>query len=126
MASNNLIYKDEVYQIVAAALEVHKVLGHGFLEAVYQEALALEFTERRIPFDSERLLDIEYKGRRLQKEYRADFLCYDKIIVELKALDFLSSKEEAQVLNYLKASNMKVGVLLNFGGRSLEWKRFVH
>jgi GxxExxY protein len=126
MASNNLIYKDEVYQIVAAALEVHKVLGHGFLEAVYQEALALEFTERRIPFDSERLLDIEYKGRRLQKEYRADFLCYDKIIVELKALDFLSSKEEAQVLNYLKASSIKVGVLLNFGGPSLEWKRFVH
>ena len=120
-----LIYKDEVYQIVGAAMDVHKELGCGFLEAVYQEAFEIELKGRNIPFESQKKLAILYKGRRLEKEYFADVVCYDKIIVELKALDRLSSKEESQILNYLKASGLKVGVLINFGAPSLEWKRFV-
>lgn len=120
-----LIYKDEVYEIIGAAMEVHKELGCGFLEAVYQEALEIELKDRKIPFESQKQLEIVYKGKQLEKEYFADVVCYGKIIVELKALDRLTSKEESQVLNYLKASGLKVGVLINFGGASLEWKRFV-
>ena len=120
-----LIYKDEVYEIVGAAMEVHKELGCGFLEAVYQEGFLIELKARKMPFESQKQLAIYYKGKRLEKEYCADVVCYDKIIVELKALDRLTSKEESQILNYLKASGLKVGVLINFGAASLEWKRFV-
>ncbi|MFH1931669.1 MAG: GxxExxY protein [Pseudomonadota bacterium] len=121
-----LIYKDEVYEIIGAAMEVHKELGNGFLEAVYQEGFLIELKERQMPFESQKQLAIYYKGKRLDKEYYADVVCYGKIIVELKALDRLTSKEESQILNYLKASGLKVGVLINFGAASLEWKRFVH
>ena len=121
-----LIYKDEVYEIVGAAMEVHKELGCGFLEAVYQEGFLIELKGRKMPFESQKQLPIYYKGKRLEKEYFADVVCYGKIIVELKALDRLTSKEESQILNYLKASGLKVGVLINFGATSLEWKRFVH
>ena len=120
-----LTYKDEVYEIVGAAMEVHKELGCGFLEAVYQEGFEMELRARKVPFESQKRLEIFYKGKRLEKEYFADIVCYDKIIVELKALDKLTSKEESQILNYLKASGLKVGVLINFGAASLEWKRFV-
>ncbi len=120
-----LVYKEEVYEIVGAAMDVHKELGCGFLEAVYQEAFEIELKGRNIPFESQKKLAIYYKGKLLEKEYYADVVCYDKIIVELKALDRLTSKEESQVLNYLKASGLKVGVLINFGAASLEWKRFV-
>ena len=120
-----LIYKDEVYGIVGAAMEVHKELGCGFLEAVYQEAFQLELQSRHIPFVFQKQLAIFYKGRQLTKEYYADVVCYENIIVELKALDQLSTNATAQILNYLKASRLKVGVLINFGGSSLEWKRFV-
>ncbi len=120
-----LIYKDEVYEIVGAAIEVHKELGSGFLEAVYQEAFEIELKARKIPFESQKKLGIFYKGELLEKEYYADVVCYDKIIAELKALDRLMPKEESQILNYLKASRLKVGVLINFGAPSLEWKRFV-
>ncbi|MFC1815638.1 GxxExxY protein [Thermodesulfobacteriota bacterium] len=120
-----LIYKDEVYEIIGAAMDVHKELGCGFLEAVYQEAFEMELRARKVPFESEKRLEIFYKGKRLEKEYVADVISYDKVIVELKALDRLTSKEESQVLNYLKASRLKVGVLINFGAPSLEWKRFV-
>jgi GxxExxY protein len=122
----NLILKDEVYAIVGAAIEVHRELGPGFLEAVYQEALELELTDRQLPFTAQPPLVINYKGRRLQQKYIADLICYDQIIVELKALDRLSGKEEAQLLNYLKATGLKVGMLINFGSvGKLEWKRFV-
>ena len=120
-----LVHKEEVYEIVGAAMEVHKELGRGFLEAVYEKAFLIELGARKIPFESQKQLAIFYKGKRLEKEYYADVVCYGKIIVELKALDRLTSKEESQVLNYLKASGLKVGVLINFGGASLEWKRFV-
>jgi GxxExxY protein len=121
----NLIYKEEVYQIIGAAMEVHKELGCRFLELVYQEALSLEFEERKIPFEQEKEINIYYKDLRLDKKYRADFLCFDKIIVEVKALSGLAPEHESQLLDYLKASEEKVGVLLNFGISSLQYKRMV-
>ena len=90
-----------------------------------QEALRLKLNSKETPFEPRKQLPRYYKGRCLEKEYYADMVCYDKIIVELKAMDRLTSKEESQILNYLKASRMKVGVLINFGALSLEWKRFV-
>jgi len=104
-------------------MEVHRQLGCGFLEPVYQESLAIEFIQRSIPFRREERLPIEYKGQRLSIEY--DFICYDSVIVELKALTRMSGTEEAQVINYLKATGFEVGLLLNFGARSLEHRRFV-
>jgi len=115
----------QTFAIIGAAMSVHRELGHGFLEAVYQEALALEFTHLGIPFACEVELPISFRGQRLQTGYRADFLCFDEIVVELKALERLSGKEEAQLINYLKAGKKSRGLLLNFGGRSLEHKRLV-
>ena len=114
------------YQIIGAALEVHKELGSGFLEAVYQEALEREFTYQEIPHKSQPPVRIEYKGKPLKKKYEPDFICYDDVIVEIKAMDKLSSNEHAQIINYLKASKLKVGLLINFGSKSLEHKRFVY
>lgn len=120
-----LLLHDEVYAIVGAAIEVHRVLGPGFLEPVYQEALQVELEDRQVPFVADKLVPVMYKMRQLEKYYRADIICYDQIIVELKALDCLSNRESAQLLNYLKATKLRVGVLINFGslGR-LEWRRF--
>ncbi len=121
-----LIFKEEVFAIVGAAMEVHTILGSGFLEPVYQEALEIESRSRDLPFVSQKVLQIRYKEHVLKKEYVADLIYFDKIIVELKALDRLSSKEESQLLNYLKATGIKVGVLINFGSHpKLEWKRLV-
>lgn len=106
-------------------MEVHKALGCGFLEAVYQEALALEFKLRNIPFIKEKLLQISYKGQILNKEYKADFICYDKIVIELKALNKLSSEHTAQTLNYLNVTSFELGLLINFGATSLQYKRIV-
>jgi GxxExxY protein len=113
------------YAIIGAAIEVHRQLGHGFLEAVYQEALAIELVSRRIPFRTEVELPIRYKGTRLQCAYRADFLCFDEVIVELKTLRALSGCEEAQVINYLKATGHHIALLLNFGAPRLDHRRFV-
>lgn len=120
-----LIFKDEVYAIVGAAFEVHKEMGRGFLEPVYQDALAVEFQSRGIPFEKECWMSVRYKQRELKRRYRADFVCYQKIVVELKALERLSGNEQARIINYLKASDTRVAVLLNFGRPSLEWRRFV-
>ena len=121
-----LIFKDEVYAIMGAAMDVHRELGSGFLESVYQEALEVELTRRQIPFESQKPIRIIYKEEALKKEFVADLICYRKIIVELKAQDNLSGKEEAQVLNYLKATGMKLGLVINFGSHpKLEWKRLV-
>lgn len=114
------------YAIIGAAIEVHKSLGCGFLEAVYQEALAIEFAFRRIPFEREVELPIVYKGTKLAPSYRADFICYGSVLVELKAIAKISRVEEAQIINYLNATGLKVGILINFSLPSLEYKRFVN
>jgi GxxExxY protein len=113
------------FEIIGAAMEVHRQLGCGFLEAVYQEASALELAARGLPHRREVDLPVYYKGQKLNTSYRVDFLCYDSVIVELKALARMSGTEEAQILNYLKASGRQVGLLLNFGVPSLAYKRFI-
>ncbi|MDZ7759329.1 MAG: GxxExxY protein [Desulfovermiculus sp.] len=121
-----LLYKDEVYAIIGAAFEVYNTLGPGFLEAVYQEALAIEFKLRSVPFKEQLPVPIEYKGEQLKTKYQADFLCYGEIIVEIKAQECLVSGNEGQLLNYLNGTKLPVGVLINFGKNTkLEWKRFV-
>lgn len=122
-----VLFAEEVYKIVGAAIEVHKELGAGFLEAVYQEALGIEMSSSGIPFGSQVSLPVHYKNTVLDKQYVADFVCFECVIVELKATDRLTSKDEAQILNYLKAARIKVGILINFGSSGkLEWKRFVY
>lgn len=106
-------------------MAVHRELGHGFLESVYQEALAIELTRSSIPFEREKELSIIYKGVELKSYYKAGFICYDQIILELKALDALSNDHVSQLMNYLKATGLKVGLLVNFGAPSLQYKRYV-
>lgn len=106
-------------------MEVHKTLGPGFLEPVYQEALTLELTEAKIPFIKEKTLNVWYKEKLLNKKYIADFVCFDEIIVELKAVESLCPEHIAQVLNYLKTTGKKLGLLINFGSKSLQYKRVI-
>ncbi|MBP6786233.1 MAG: GxxExxY protein [Candidatus Promineofilum sp.] len=113
------------HAVIGAAMEVHNVLGRGFLEHVYQSAMAVELAAREIPCRREADLHIWYKGGILDCRYRADFICFDEVIVELKALDRLGNPEMAQMLNYLKATRLGVGVLINFGGPRLEFQRVV-
>ncbi len=110
----DLIYKDESYLIRGAVFEVYKHLGPGFLESVYQEALEKELSLRSTPFNAQHQIQIEYKGFPLKQSYIADFLCFDKIIVEIKAVDKLSNIHTAQLHNYLKATKLKLGFLVNF------------
>ncbi len=123
--SQDLLYKDECYKIVGACMEVHSNLGCGFLEPVYQEALALELQQRGIPFEREKEFEIKYKGFVIPKTYKVDFLCYEHIVVELKALSQLTGDHIAQVLNYLKVSQLKLGLLVNFGISSLQHERII-
>ena len=121
-----LILKEEVYEVVGAALEVYYRLGPGFLEPIYQEALEMELRQRRIPFKAQDWLFVHYKGRRLEKKYKPDLICFGQIVAELKACDRLISRDVAQLLNYMKATHMRVGLLINFGASvKLEWKRYV-
>ncbi len=113
------------YAIIGAAIQVHGELGCGFLEAVYQEALALEFGRQGLPFAAQVELPISYRGRPLDASFRADFICFDEVIVEVKALSALSGVEDAQVINYLEATGLQVGLLLNFGTKSLQHRRLV-
>jgi GxxExxY protein len=115
----------QTYAIIGAAMEVHTQLGHGFLEGVYQEALAIELRERSVPFGREVDLPIRYKGQVLACGYRADFICFDEVVVELKSIRELTEREQAQVIHYLKATGFSRGLLLNFGAKRLETKRFV-
>ena len=120
-----ILYEKESYLIVQACIEVHKELGCGFLEPVYQEALALEFANLLIPFERERSLEIFFKGIKLGKNYKADFICYNKIILELKAVKNILGEHEAQVLNYLNATGYKLGMIVNFGENSFKFKRLI-
>lgn len=121
-----LLYKAEVYAIVGAAMAVYNMLGPGFLEAVYQEALEIELKRRGIPFVAQHPIKVFYDGILLKSSYIADFLAHEEIIIEIKALKRLTSREEAQLLNYLKATGKTVGLLINFGAEGdLDWKRMV-
>ncbi len=121
-----IIYKEESYKIVGAAFKVYNNLGHGFLEAVYQEALEIEFQRQGIPYEREKELKIMYDGVELKQTYKADFVCYGKIIVELKAVSNLDDAHRSQVYNYLHATGYRLGLLLNFGcSDELEKERIV-
>ena len=120
------LYQEESYKIRGAIFAVHRELGCGFLERVYQDALEYEFKERGIPYEREKFIQVMYKGKPLGEPYRADFVCYDKIIVELKALSELDGTHRAQVINYLKATKMKLGLLVNFGETSAKVERILN
>ena len=124
--NKDILYTDESYAIIGACMEVYNDKGAGFLEAVYQECLEIEFGLRGIPFVAQKQLEITYKGQALKQRYVPDFLCYDSIIVELKAANELGGDHRAQVLNYLKATRLRLGLLVNFGqSGSLEWERII-
>ncbi|MBN2085779.1 MAG: GxxExxY protein [Anaerolineales bacterium] len=122
----DLLFKQEVYAIIGCAIEVHRTLGSGFLEGVYSDALVVELERKGIPFERERKYPVVYKGARLDRGYVLDLVCYSQIIVELKAIDFLSKQCESQLINYLKVTGLRLGLLINFGSHgTLEWKRMI-
>ena len=122
---HELIFKEECFKIVGTCMAVHNELGSAFLEPVYQEALALEFQKRSVPYSKEYRLEIYYKEALLEKRYYADFLCFDQIVVELKACSGLTDQHIAQALNYLSALKLRIAILINFGTPRLQWKRVV-
>ena len=113
--SNTLLFKEESYAIQGAVFEVYREMGSGFLEAVYQECLEKEFARRDIPFEPQKTIVLSYKGEQLVQTYKPDFICYGKILVELKAVKSIAPEHKAQLLNYLKATGFKLGFLVNFG-----------
>ena len=125
MPEEEYLFKEECYKIIGCAMDVHSELGHGFLEAVYQEALEITFIRNNIPYEREKELNIYFKGIQLNKKYYADFFCYNKIIVELKASSGLTDADIGQIINYLKATESKRGLLLNFGLPKLQYKRII-
>ncbi len=110
-----LLYRDEVYAVQGAIFDVYREMGCGFLEAVYQECLEREFQTREIPYKSQKELLLSYKGKPLEQRYKPDFICFDIIIVELKAVTELGKEHKAQLFNYLRASGLRLGLLVNFG-----------
>jgi GxxExxY protein len=125
-ATNKILYKDESFAIVGACMKVHRSLGAGFLEAVYEEALEREFQTLNIPFKRQVKLDLYYDNKKLKKQYRADFVCYDTIIVEIKSVSIIPTAFYAQLQNYLRCTNMELGLLINFGASSLIYKRMIN
>jgi len=125
MSNEKNIRDTQTYAIIGAAMEVHRVLGHGFHEEVYQEALALELTERQIPFVEKIELIVSYKGRPLNCTFKSDYVCFSEVILEIKAIEALAGPQRSQVLNYLKATGHARGLLINFGAESLEYERLV-
>ncbi len=121
--SGKLILSDKTFNIIGAAMEVHNTIGCGFTEPIYQEAFEEELRLRGIPYQREKTFNIVYKGKVLNKEFRPDFICYDEIIVELKAVQDIVDEYYSQVYNYLKATGLRLGMLINFGKKSLEYKR---
>jgi len=125
LTENDLLYSELTRSVIGAAIDVHKILGAGFLESVYEEAFATELKLRKIPYERQKPIDVVYKDS-LAKQFVCDFIVYDKIIVELKAIEKISDIEKAQMLNYLKATGLSLGLLLNFGSDSLEIKRIIN
>ncbi|MEW6506988.1 MAG: GxxExxY protein [Bacteroidota bacterium] len=121
-----IIFKEESYKIIGSCFEVYNELGPGYLEAVYQEALSIEFTKQNIPFVAQGEMNVFYKGIELKKKYYPDFRCFDIIILEIKAEENLSRVDESQLLNYLKGTKMPLGLLVNFGSDKLQYKRFAN
>ena len=121
--ANKILFPEESFQIVGAALEVHRIIGCGFTEPVYQEAFEEELRLRNIPYFREKTYPLTYKGKLLNKSFRPDFLCYDKVIVELKAVDDFIEEHFSQAYNYLKATGLDLCLLINFGKKSLDSKR---
>ena len=122
-----ILYPDEVHKIIGCAMTVYNILGRGFLEAVYHDALEVELKLKGISFEHKKHLNIYYKGVKLPSYYQADVVCYDKIILELKTETELVKEDEAQLINYLKATGIKLGILINFGNRrKLEWRRVIY
>jgi len=121
-----ILYKEEAYKIIGAAYEVHKELRSGFLEPVYQEAMDRELKMQGISYEREYLINIFYKNEKLDKYYKADFICFNEIIVELKALPDITTEHESQLINYLKATHKRLGILINFGKPSLQYKRIIN
>lgn len=122
----NILFKEESYKIIGACMNVHKNLGHGFLESVYAEALEVEFEKQIIPYEKEKKLPIYYEDKLMKKYFKADYTCYDKIIVEIKSSNYLTEIDFKQALNYLKATKYKLALLINFGTPSLTYKRIVN
>jgi GxxExxY protein len=122
----DILYKEESYKIIGACMEVHKKLGTGFLESVYSEALELEFKKVNIPFEREKKLPVFYDGLQLKKYFKADFVCYKSIIIELKATKFLIEADHKQTVNNVKATRFKLGILVNFGSPSLSYRRIIN
>ena len=124
--NSKILYKEESYAIIGACFNVYKEMGSGFLEAVYQECLEIEFSFQEIPYETQKNLQLTYRGRILKQTYKPDFFCYNKIIVEIKALSEIVDEHRAQILNYLNGSGFKLGLLVNFGHHpKLEYERFV-
>ncbi|HET7361193.1 MAG TPA: GxxExxY protein [Salinimicrobium sp.] len=121
-----LLFEDKTYKIIGACMTVHKGLGAGFLESVYHEALEKEFETQKVAFETKKKLMVFYNDKPLNKYFIADFVCFKKIIIEIKAATFLHKDTEAQTINYLKSTNYPVGLLINFGQSSLTWKRFIN
>ena len=116
---------NDTFSIIGAAMEVHRILGCGFLEVIYCDALGIEFGLRTIPFTSQVTCGAEYKGHQVRGSYRIDFVCFERVVVEVKARATTSPADEAQIINYLAATGLRVALLLNFGGARLEYRRFV-
>ncbi|MCK3685178.1 GxxExxY protein [Maribellus sp. YY47] len=121
-----LLHEERTYKIIGACINVHKSLGNGFLESVYQEALEKEFVKQNIPLLKQHKLLVMFNGKPLDKYFKVDFLCFESIILEIKATSFLHNDFKKQTINYLNASGLEVGLLINFGESSLKWKRFIN
>ena len=125
-SETNILYKDESYRIIGACMKVHRELGAGFLESIYEEALKKEFFNSGIPFNNQVKLNVYYNGEKLNKFYKADFICYDKIILEIKSVSQVPNIFYSQIKNYLTATKKELGMLVNFGQSSLTYKRIIN
>ena len=121
-----ILFKEESYKIIGSCMKVHSTLGPGFSESVYQEALSIQFTKDGIPFEREKVLEVYFDGEKLKKHFKADFVCFGSIIIELKANPFIHNDNLDQTRNYLRCTKYRLGLLVNFGEKSLTYKRVLN